>query len=71
MDPITQLMVYYRRGDGKSFVDPQFTKVQRFLSLFLLGKKDKIMDYLPNDAYLPFVDILSGNEINQVILNWM
>ncbi len=71
LDPITQLMIYYRQGDMKSFDSSQYNNIQRFLSLFLLGKKDKMMDYLPSDAYLPFISMLGGDKINQNILNNM
>ncbi len=30
LDPITQLMIYYRQGDMKSFDDPQYNNTQRF-----------------------------------------
>ncbi len=71
LDLITQLMIYYRQGDMKSFDDPQFTKVQRFLALFLLGKKDKMMDYLPNNDYLLFISMLEGHKIDQDVMNYM
>ncbi len=72
LDAVTQLIIYYRQGDVKSFDDPQFTNVQRFLALFLLNKKDKMMDYLPNgDKYLPFISMLEGHKIDQNILDKM
>ena len=71
LDPVTQLMIYYRQGDVDSFDSPNFTNVQRFLALFLLDKKDKIMDYLPNNDYLPFINMMDGDKIDQDILNWM
>ena len=71
LDPITQLMIYYRQDDMKSFNNPNFTNVQKFLALFLLGQKDKINDYLPNDAYFPFISMLKGHKIDQNIVNEM
>ncbi len=71
LDPITQLMIYYRQGDVKSFDDPQFTKIQRFLALFLLNKKDKMIDYLPDDDYLLFVSMLEGHKIDQDVMSGM
>ncbi len=44
LDPITQAMIYYRQGDMGSF--EQLTKTQKFLSMFLLGNKDKIKNYV-------------------------
>ncbi len=70
LDPITQLMIYYRQGD-KIFDSPNYNNIQRFLALFLLGKKDKMRDYLPNDHYLPFVSMLEGHKIDQDILDKM
>ena len=70
LDPITQLMIYYRQGDMKSF--NTYKKEQQFLALFLLNKKDIIMNYyLPNENYLPFVNLLNGNDISKHELNGM
>ena len=71
LDPITQLMIYYRQGDMKSFDNPNYNDTQRFLALFLLNKKNEMMDYLPSDAYLPFISMLGGDKMDQNILNKM
>ena len=47
LDPITQLMIYYRQKDIKSFDEDKFNNTQRFLALFLLGKKEEIKNYYP------------------------
>ncbi len=39
LDPITQLMIYYRQGDMNSFENSQYNDTQRFLALFLLVKR--------------------------------
>ena len=65
LDPITQLMIYYRQDDMKSFDSPNYNNIQRFLALFLLGQKDKMKNYLPSDAYLPFINMLEGHKIDQ------
>ncbi len=70
LDPITQLMIYYRQGDI-IFNSPHYTKVQKFMAMFLSSKKDKMMEYLPTDDYLPFINMLRGDEITQNILNGM
>ena len=70
LDPITQLMIYYLQGD-KIFDSPNYNNTQRFLALFLLGERDKMKDYLPADAYLPFISMLEGHKIDQNILNDM
>ena len=69
LDPITQLMIYYRQGDNKNF--DKGTKVQQFLALFLLRKRNVIEEYLPNENYRPFIDMLDGDKIPQEILNKM
>ena len=72
LDPITQLMIYYRQGDLESFEDKNnFNNTQRFLALFLLGKKEQIENYLPSPAYQPFIDLLGGKEIDKNTLNKM
>ena len=71
LDPITQLMIYYRQGDMKSFGDPQFTKVQRFFALFLLNNIKETEKYLPDYYYLPFIYMLNGDKIDQNRLNNM
>ncbi len=71
LDPVTQLMIYYRQGDTNSFDNPHYTKVQRFLSLFLLDNVKEMMNYLPNVHYLPFISMLEGHKIDQNILDKM
>ena len=68
LDPITQLMIYYRQGNNKF---DSYKKEQQFLSLFLLNKKDVIKKYLPDDNYQPFIDLLNGHYISNEDLNWM
>ena len=69
LDPVTQAMIYYRQGDMKSF--EQLTQVQKFLAMFLLNKSYEMKNYLPNDNYVPFISMLSGDKIDQNILNKM
>ncbi len=70
LDPITQLMIYYRQGD-KIFDSPNYNNTQRFLALFLLNRKNKMKDYLPSNDYLHFISMLEGDKIDQYILNNM
>ena len=69
LDPITQLIIYYRQGDMKSF--NSYNKEQQFLALFLLGKKDIIENYLPNKNYRVFINLLNKQKIPKDILNNM
>ena len=69
LDPITQAMIYYKQNDMESF--DGFTKVQKFLALFLLNKKNIIKNYLPNDRFISFIDILNGINVDQQNLNRM
>ncbi len=71
LDPVTQLMIYYRQGDTKFFDSSQYNNIQQFLALFLLGEKNEMMKYLPSDTYLPFISMLKGNKIDQNILDIM
>ncbi len=71
LDPITQLMIYYRQGDTNSFDNPNYNNTQRFLALFLLNRKNKMKDYLPDGDYLQFISMLEGHKIDQNILNNM
>ncbi len=70
LDPITQLMIYYRQGDMNSF-DSSNYNIQRYLALFLLDNVKEMRKYLPNNNYLPFISMLEGHKIDQDILNWM
>lgn len=75
LDPITQLMIYYRQSDSDSFHNYKFTKNQRFLSLFLLNREE-LINYLPEEAsppeiYRPFVDLMNGVELSQNIIDNM
>ncbi len=64
LDPITQLMIYYRQGDIASFNDPKFDKSQRFLSMFLLNNINGMKDHFPDDSYLPFINLLENKKVN-------
>lgn len=63
LDPISQLMIYYRQGDMKSFNQYKymFTDEHRYLALFIL--KEKGFDItLPNSKYDRYVRLLTvGN----------
>ncbi len=71
LDTITQLMIYYRQGDMKSFEEMEYLSDQRFLALFLLGEKNKIKNYLPPDKYstsnrfMPFISMLNGIKMSE------
>ena len=72
LDPITQAIIYYRQGDMESFEN--FTKTQKFLALFLLGKTNLIEKYLPSDhapRYRSFIDMLQGKSISKLLINKM
>ena len=69
LDPITQGMIYYRQGDMDFF--DRLSGVQKFLALFLLGKKNELRKYLPNNNYISFIALLNGGKISQDILNNM
>ncbi len=71
LDPITQLMIYYRQGDTNSFDSFNYNNIQRFLALFLLDNVKEMRDYLPSDHYLPFISMLEGHKIDQNRLNNM
>ena len=72
LDPVTQGMIYYRQGDDISF--NQLTKEQKFLALFLLGNKNKMMEYIPDHSrskYVSFMFMLIGDEISEKELDEM
>ncbi len=69
LDPISQLMIYYRQGDALFNNNKMFSDRQRFLLLFLLEDKDKMKRYNYTFLYSYFLDILQGKEIDQNILN--
>ena len=71
LDPITQLMIYYRQKDMESFHDSQYDSTQRFLALFLLDNVKEMGKYLPSDHYLPFISMLEGHKIDQNTLDAM
>lgn len=71
LDPISQLMIYYRQGDIESWNDRKFSKPDRFLALFLLNKKNEMLKYLPNSSFLRFVDVMDGKTVSHDGLNWM
>ncbi len=70
LDPITQLMIYYRQGDMKLFHDFKYNNTQRFLALFLLGNVKEMRKYLPSDD-LPFISMLEGQKISRGKLDRM
>ena len=64
LDPITQLMIYYKKGDMNSFDSDNFNNKQRLLAMFLLGKKDLIKKYSTFELQ-SFIDILNNRKISQ------
>ena len=83
LDPITQLMIYYRQNDEDSFNDPRFSDQDRFLALFLLGERGLIGNYLPRTGddpnmtevdgfpYFTFLYEMDNRKLTQVQLNRM
>lgn len=71
LDPITQLMIYYKQGDTKSFNDQRFDNVQRFLALFLLNKPNEMGKYLSVANKQSYMELLKGNKISKNQLNTM
>ncbi len=71
LDPVTQLMIYYRQKDMDSFDSSQYNNTQRFLSLFLLGNVNAMRKYLPSDQYLSYISMFEGDKIGQTILDNM
>ena len=71
LDPVTQAMIYYQQGDMESF--EKLNEVQRFLALFLLGKRNKMIEYFSDreTPYSPFLDLLKGDTISQDDLDRM
>ena len=77
LDPITQLMIYYRQNN-KLFDSDNYNAFQRFLSLFLLGEKNIVANYLNHegniyisDDHLPILDLLNDLPVEKDVLNWM
>lgn len=73
LDPVSQLMIYYRHpglDDVESWQE-KFTQRQKFIAVFMLNKKTEIIKYLPNEHYLPFIEMMDGKMILPDILNKM
>ena len=78
LDPITQLMIYYRQNDMESFHSEKFTQEQRFLALLILDKgKKELMKYLTDfgaavghvgkikrDDYLELINIMYKGHVS-------
>lgn len=45
LDPVTQLIIYYRQNDQESFNDPKFSDKERVAALFLLNKPEELEKY--------------------------
>ena len=74
LDPLTQLMIYYRQNDMKSFNSRKFNNDQRFLAMFLLGEKgemDKFIDISTNPSIPSFAKLINNVEVDQNELNEM
>ena len=64
LDPITQLMIYYRQGDMDNFNNPKYQNIERFLSLFLL-RDEELVKYLPKgNIYQQFMRLYNGETLN-------
>lgn len=55
LDPITQLMIYHKQKDLKSFNDPKFNDEQRFLAMYLLNNTEGMEKYFPLYGYDSFL----------------
>ena len=76
LDPLTQLMIYYRQNDMQSFNSDKFTQEQRFLALLLLNRKrEELMKYLPEakqdsrfdragNEFLEFINVLDTGDVS-------
>ena len=76
LDPLTQLMIYYRQKDMKSF--DKFPRYQQYLALFLLGEKDAMMNYFletedqeDKTRYLGYIELMDKKPIPQRVLDSM
>ena len=68
LDKITQGMIYYRQGDMDMF--EKLDIKEKFLALFMLGNKE-LINYLPNNNYQPFIDILNNKKVSEMLLDNM
>ena len=76
LDPLTQLMIYYRQKDMKSFNSERFTPEQRFLALLLLNRsREELMKYLPESEsemertdYLGYIDVMYTGQVSDEYL---
>ena len=70
LDPITQLMIYYRQQDWKSF-HKNFNNHSRLLAMFLLNNKVEaekyynLLDIYGKNLYQGFINYLNQIELNQ------
>lgn len=73
LDPITQLMIYYRQNDKDMFNNEKYRNSQRFLALFLLGDKKNINNYIAGDIdiYYLFLADMNGKELSDKDRNKM
>lgn len=61
LDPVTQAMIYYKQGDINSFNN--FPSTQKFLAMFLLGKKIEMQKYSDLSWYMRFSRILNKDPV--------
>lgn len=64
LDPVTQLRIYYKQGDMKSFESEIFNDVQRFLALALM-RDPLAREYLKNiynPLYAPTLDLMDDRK---------
>jgi len=82
LDPITQLIIYYRQNDIKSFEDIKFTNNQRFWAILLLVGFYKtsnaeydmtVMRYKPDFRnYMDYIDMVkNGKALNQLLIRFL
>lgn len=76
LDPVSQLIIYYRQNDLESFHSKKYTQEQRFLALFMSNQKTEIANcckklLIKSKYYHPFIDMLYGKTVSQKMLNRM
>lgn len=70
LDHVTQLMIYYKQKDMKSFDDQRFTTEERAAALFLLNEPQELETYGPvGDIYIRIlINQADGNDYNRVLV---
>ena len=72
LDPLTQLMIYYKQKDMESFNSNKYNDRLRYWTMFLLRDRDGMLKYSKSERYhQDYMDLLDNKPVDPIYLDVM